>query len=334
MKILNDLHLGVERTAGTTKQSKVVLREMQSAVFEMLMPKESESLMILGDLFDTAVVPLNVLMDTYTTLSNYLRLHDSNTLYLVAGNHDISKDQAKLSSMNFLANLLELQFKQRIVYVTEGCDLTNGVGVLGHYPNQELFDLALERAAEKYTTILLHCNYDNHFATLQDHSLNLTKEQAVKFDKVIIAHEHEHREIDNVVALGCQQPTSIADCLGGSKFCWYLRDGELKRELTWPQEYFLNYDWESVEPIDDSIQFVRVEGKASAAQAGEVTRKIAKLRRTNASVFVFSNAVVIEGMTISDNDMVKAEDISELDILTMLYDKLKPWQVDMIKEIL
>lgn len=101
LTVLNDCHLGANRSAGTTPSTKLILRQRLLDQFIELLPRDSD-LMILGDLFDTFDInPLDFYY-TFTALNNWLIANPTKSLYLVAGNHDLSKTSTTVSSFELL----------------------------------------------------------------------------------------------------------------------------------------------------------------------------------------------------------------------------------------
>lgn len=339
MKIINDTHLGVSRQSGTTPESRRALAEFQLSQFEAEL-NTNDSVMILGDLFDKANVDLSVVWRTFKILSDYL---EENTkkhfVYLVKGNHDASNTWGKMCSLDLLAEMLDKFHPDSTVYITEPYDLSPTVRVIPHLPNQDTFDLEIKRADEEgVCTLLLHCNYDNPFAADKDHSLNITKEQASLFGCLIIAHEHTLRDIDLgntlVHVLGCQAPTSVADCKNSDRFTsttFDPRSGCIDRtEVLDIGSLYSEIDWQELDE-EQAVLFIRITGNATAEQAGKATQAVSKFRKKS-NAYVITNAIKIEGLT-SEEDLEHAtEEISSLNITQLLYDQLKPWQVSAIKK--
>ena len=84
LRVLNDVHLGANRSAGTTGPSKLALKRAMLAQFHALLP--NSDLMILGDLFDSYDVAISDLLDVHDVLSTWLA--KGHKLFLVPGNHD------------------------------------------------------------------------------------------------------------------------------------------------------------------------------------------------------------------------------------------------------
>ena len=57
MIVINDVHLGAIRSAGTTISSALALREWMLEQFKSMLEVIDEDLVILGDLFDTYSIP-------------------------------------------------------------------------------------------------------------------------------------------------------------------------------------------------------------------------------------------------------------------------------------
>lgn len=292
MLVLSDCHLGCSRSAGTTPASAFALRQYGLQMFAGLLKEIKTDLVILGDLFDTYDIPLSDLVQTYQLLVQWLAANPGVELYLVPGNHDLSKDDSKLGSFQFLGKLMEDM--PGVTYVKGGMQITDDVYVISHVPNQDLMDMELAKVP-KIKYLLVHCNYDNHFAAQSDHSLNISEDQAKKLpvEFIVFAHEHHARvELSGkVFVCGNQWPTSVSDCLGPpKKFMTRLAD-KPERIETWDREsFYKEVDWQTKEL--PSAHFIRVTGTVDAGQMADVADAVAVMRKSS-NAFVVSNAVKV-----------------------------------------
>lgn len=314
MLVLNDVHLGVRRKGGTTPATQEALRSYLFSAFEqMLYDTQEKHLLILGDLFDEFEVSPRDWLQTYLILQDWCTR--GKTLTLVAGNHDWSPKGVKLSSFQMLAEVLVNQFgldTVQIVKIDEWSRLFPGFDgciALAHCSNQDIFDMKLAEvlaSVKEGDSVFVHCNFDNKFAAVSDHSLNISREKAYEFkDKGVtlyFAHEHQAK-VDlggRVVIFGNQWPTSIADCLGNDfKFTHTFNEGGYAKVVTWsradgPMPYS-EVEWQELLQHTDIPGFVKVVGEATASQSAEVIGTIAKFRQ-RASTLVISNAVKVDGI--------------------------------------
>lgn len=284
LRVLHDLHLGVNRSSGTTAASKIALKQEMLRQFKSLLP--SSDLMILGDLFDTYEVPLSDLLDVFHTLKEWSE--KGYKLYLVPGNHDLSRTSTTLSSFKFLCALLPT------AVVLDKPAMTPYGYVIPHLPNQTLFDEAVAQVPE-CEFLFLHCNYNNFFATQSDHSLNLSKEQAqqCKANQIVIAHEHNARTEGKVTLPGCQIASSISDWVNATAKYYVTVDGPalVTEEHTIRLTEYAEIDWKELEVTGH--KFVRVTGTAKVSEAALVVNTIAKFRAKSPAL-VLSNAVQME----------------------------------------
>jgi DNA repair exonuclease SbcCD nuclease subunit len=262
--------------------------------FETLLP-ESGDLMILGDLFDKFDAPSRDVAKVFILLSGWLDFNPANRLYLVAGNHDLSKSSEVYGSFDLLAELLSNDYNN--VVVIKQPAMTPWGYVIPHLANQEAFNAALA-AVPECDYLFLHCNYDNFFASQSDQSLNLSREQAesCKAKCIVLGHEHQQRMLKKVVIPGNQIASSVSDWLGNSdeKSYTVITDKlELKPACEKHKEY-VEQDWKHLEPVD--LAFVRVVGDATAEEASQVVTAIAKYREKSKSL-VITNAVRIASAT-------------------------------------
>lgn len=326
MIILNDLHLGVNRAAGTTAQSAVDLKDWMFVYFARLTEQAHEDIIVLGDLFDSYNVSNADLLMSYKILSKWLiRGHK---LVMVQGNHDISNDSSKLSSFHLLCELLDIEPVQGLR------SMPDGMQVLSHVTNQDIFNDMLTRVQSgKY--LLLHCNYDNHFAVNSDHSLNITKEQVANLpvEFVVFAHEHHARVAQGgkVFVCGNQFPSSISDCLGGDKFYTRLTAEGPERVLSWEHKEYAEIQWHNLEPTD--APFVRLVGACEPERAAEMATVVATYRR-NSAAFIVGNAVEVKSsQTADDLAAISFEAIANFDFMGTLAKYITPAELKLLESL-
>jgi DNA repair exonuclease SbcCD nuclease subunit len=326
LTVLNDLHIGVTRSAGTTLSSARALRTHVLDMFSMLLPEND--LMILGDLFDSSNIPMEDLFHTHKILCDWLTGTQHN-LYLVRGNHDISKAGA-MSSFDFLGALLQA-FGPRVKVVKEPL-LTKYGYIIPHADNQAIFNEWLTQCPET-PNVYLHCNVMNNFAVNSDHSLNIDLEQiaALPCDRIICAHVHQQSRHGKVLVPGNQIPTSISDWLG-SKNKFMAEYSDQQWMLTPVYEKAGNYeemDWTELKPSDAG--FIRITGTATTNQSHEVVAAISKYRNQS-NAFVVSNAVKIVSdggdATTFEEAMEKA---SKFDLMEVLKEYLTEKEFNIVK---
>ena len=330
MIVIHDLHLGVQRSAGTTPASASVLTVWMQEQFEKILGRTDEDLVILGDLFDTYQVPLRTVLATYTSLSDWLR--KGHKLCLIPGNHDLSTDSSKLSSFQFLAQLLLDQ--PNVTYHSGGGFIADDVYAISHVTNQDLFDMELAKVPKcKY--LLLHCNYDNNFAKAADHSLNISREQCEKLpaDVVFFAHEHYYREElrGKVFIAGNQFPSSVSDCLHKTdKFMTRLAD-KPERIMTWAKEGYAEIDWRNPEASD--AQFIRFVGHCKPDEAAGMANVIAAYRRRS-DAFVITNAVKVgEDTEGAELELASLEAINKFNVMDALKEYLSVEDVKILESL-
>lgn len=345
--IINDLHLGTQRQAGTTPMTQDMLRGYLQNWLITFCFEHRGHLVINGDLFDGFTVDVLEVIQAYNTLSMYLS-EPTNRITLVAGNHDYSPKGNKLSSFHLLAHFLTAHFNsqvQVIDYRHGFTKISEGLYAIPHMPNQDLFDMQIFRAAgvPEVGTLLLHANCKNTFAENSDHSLNLSAEQVtglmIKGWNLVFGHEHQGYTLrgGRITVVGNQVPSSIADCLGNTiKQYAVFTDGKLDLVTCWKlEDDYIEVDWTDIENLDhDSYRFIRVIGTATAEQASEVVSTVAKLRQRTQALVV-GNAVRIEGVAEFDAlAELSFEDLKKVDILALLLEELTEREGNVVKELL
>ncbi len=347
MLILNDLHVGASRKAGTTPASQAALTEHIHQHFEALINATDEDhIVINGDLFDGFEVPGTDLIRTFNVLDHwFMRARQAQHLTLVAGNHDWNPRADRVSSFHLLAHFLRVRRGMSVDVIdhTRGFSrVADRVWAIPHMPNQDLFDIELSRAmADRGDILLLHANYDNNFAVESDHSLNVSREIAAELINLgwtlIFGHEHQVRVTESIVIPGNQVPTSVADCLG-CKSKYYLtlsgKETQLREWLNLEEDrVFTRTDWRNLD-TDPGYQFIRVEGTATAEEAAEVVDAVARFR-AKSEAYVVTNAVKVEGVAAFDElAEMSLEQITAFNVLDALLEELSEEEGKVVKELL
>ena len=349
--ILNDLHLGVRRVAGTTPESAMLLRKRLVSDLSYTLNKHAQDkdVLVLGDVFDDFLVSPEDLWDAFLAFTTVL--DRGHRLVLVKGNHDEAPRGNAKSSFSLLADLLTFSYPDQMTVVSDEGHLIveQGLIVIPHMPNNDLFALELENVArfnEGY--LLTHCNmmppdvYGKH-----DHSLSIDVDTAKRLAEhfvILNAHEHQHIHYPigkGIQCLGNQCPSSVADCLAngkrqadGKKYAWVIDDNGLSKIETWSaDEHFLRVDWRDLDNVGD-YDFIRVEGTAKAEEAALVVDAIAKLRGKH-SGFVISNAVQIDGQEgLEEAAQVTFDNVKGFDVMSALLAELEPEERKVIEGVM
>lgn len=355
--IFSDLHLGVQRTGGTTPTSADALRNFAHRKHANLLDLagDGDTVLINGDLTDQFNIDLGQAIEVYAAAAECLNAKPNMKLVWSVGNHDLSKDSSKLGTVAFIGRLLEGSFPGRFKLITQAQALEShpGAWVIPHVANQDLFDLELSRIPDDAKVIFLHCNYDNPFAGQADHSLNLTRDQARALTTtgkiLVLGHEHQGRTMmgDKLIITGNQFPTSVSDCLrhgdgqtDGMKYALVIEKDLSDMELvpTWSVKDqdggYREVDWRDLASIPDTAQiFVRVAGKADASEAAEVIKEISKLRQRS-DAYVITNAVKV-GVVDGDDELeASIEEIKAVSVIEILLSMLDEPQQAVVQELM
>lgn len=349
--ILNDLHIGVQRSGGTTGESAEALRQYAIQRYRELLCF-GRKIIVNGDMFDTYQIPMIDLLLTYEATAGWLDLSPDHTIDLIPGNHCLSKNSMNLSSFELMSRLLQARYPEQVRYLAGGNWISESAGIyaISHVANQELFELELSRVPEGVKTLLLHVNFDNKFAGQSDHSLNIDREQAKLLTKrgitLVLGHEHQGRTVmnDKVIITGNQYPTSVSDCLAhgdaqkdGRKYCLQIDGDDMELIPTWSTDEstggYAEVDWRNLEAAPAGRKFIRVSGNATAAEAASVIKCISKLRQ-NSDAFVITNAVKVEGSGTDESFAESVEDIRGVDVLSMLIETLDTEQAACVRKLL
>lgn len=328
LTILNDIHAGAIRSAGTTPATRQTLRERILLKFEQLLPDEGD-LLINGDLLDQTHIPASDLFEVYGILTRWLTANPDSFLYNSRGNHDCASSSNVMSSFDLLGKLLSMHFPTRYVHIDKPTATPHGY-VIPHMPNQVLFDDAIA-AVPECDFLFVHSNISNNFAAQSDHSLNLSLDQiaACKAKQIVCAHEHHGRTLGKVTIPGNQIATSVSDWLSpGDKQYAVIRDGKLTlHTCTRRADEFAEMPWNDLKP--STAPFIRISGEATAAKASEALAAVAAYRRTSEALVV-ANAVKVQAAEGADFEDAVA-DMKGYDVMSMLREVLEPNEVKILE---
>ncbi len=331
LHVLNDWHIGCVRSAGTTPATAYQLRLDLLQQFEEILYKIDTDLMILGDLFDGPDISKFDLLRTYQILDDWLG-RTGKSLWLVNGNHDLSKRSDNFSSFQLLAALLSAEgaYAGTVTHITEGTMTPHGY-VIPHVGNQDIMDVELSKVPD-CDHLFVHCNWDNGFAVDSDHSLNLSKEQAkaLPVKHIFFAHVHQATTAlaGKVVVIGNQAPSSVSDCLNNEIKSMLLihGPGEFQDVGTWQaQGDFREVDWKEISGLGGTLpeRFIRVTGQATAAEADRLVTTLARFRKESAAL-VITNAVKIEGVDDAAVLSLSHEEITSFNVREALAEFMGP----------
>ncbi len=346
MILLNDIHVGVQRKGGTTPKSREALREYLFNSLEALLANTDENhLVIVGDLFDEFEIESRDWVRTFSLLKQWMVR--GRKLTLIAGNHDHQPKGAKVSDFQMLSIALQCD-KLQVIDINQWTAVAPDVFALAHCANQDAFDKKLDEvlaAAGAGSIVLLHANFDNNFAAESDHSLNVSRQVAMKFKEkdvtLVFAHEHQARNAlgGYVVVLGNQWPTSIADCLNNDKKFAHFIDGEncITPVETWSRlgtAGFAEIDWTELDTalLVESVRFIRITGNATSNQASDVLNAIAKYR-LKSEAFVVTNGVKIEGIAAVGDLPETFDAIKAFDVMEFISQNVTPEEMVVINEL-
>ena len=352
MLIVNDIHIGVERMAGTTPTSAQALRGYLLQTYAELITGHDEVL-VNGDLFDTYNIPLTDLLQAYQISATWLDASQRRKLHLIPGNHCLSKNSMNLSSFELMARLLQARFGDRVTYTQGGAwvDEERGLYAISHVVNQDLLDYEISRVPHEAKYVFLHANFSNTFAVNSDHSLNVTREQVrdliSRGSTVVFGHEHQGRTLfsGRLVITGNPRPSSVADCLAhgdgqldGKKWAMVISPtGDYSMLQTWdrkdPIYGYDEIDWRDLSGLTESRKFVRVTGEAEADEAADVIKAIASFRQRS-DAFVITNAVKVSQLADTGELEVSAEDVRSVNVIDMLLQSLTEEQAATVRQLM
>jgi DNA repair exonuclease SbcCD nuclease subunit len=314
IRFSSDYHLGVNRVAHTTPQSRVALREAVFAQAMIVLEPDMTHHIHLGDLFDKFSNNEDVIRQGAEVCRKCCSV--------MSGNHDMSNRDTARGSFELLHSLggFNTVTETSVKYPMDGATVV----FEPHCLTQEEFVSRLkewqwEEKSNRTRFLLLHCNYDSKFPQ-KDSTLVLERDMAEKllevFDYILIGHEHNSRtDFDGrVVCVGNIFPTSFGDI--SDKYVWEWDGEELKKRLVWSMEqHYWECDWTYLLSIIETMikdgevrefptlfggitNFIRITGTAPATKMPEISKAINKLWELVPSALMIGNFVQAEELHI------------------------------------
>ncbi len=362
--MLNDIHIGAVRSAGTTIGTRAAIQQYLLDSVELILADHTDKdLIINGDLFDSYEVDTGQVLALYMIMFQWLTVNPTNEAHFGMGNHDVAKNSMRTSSFALFCKLLQTSFPDRVFVYDRGLEQIGfGVWIIPHCTNQDCFNIELDRVLDELDQVeapgylLLHANFDNNFAVEADHSLNVSEEQARKLVKagwtLVFAHEHQgrHAMAGQVKITGNQWPTSVSDCLtmgdaqkDGKKYAHVITSeedfgsGTLSVKLspleTWSAEGdYIAMPWHDLQHTEE--RFIRIEGEATADESADVINLISRYRQKS-DAYVITNSVKISGIGgIGDMTALSVEGLQAINVLDALCEELDPPEEKVVREMM
>jgi len=317
--VITDTHFDPERSAGTTLESRADLDEFILGNLQRVLKEvEHDELIVAGDLFHKVSV-------SDKTISRCFNILKEEKGVILRGNHcEPSMRFGHISSLQLLCELLP---NMKLVF--HNPETINDHHYIPHCFDQNTFNSWIDEVPDN-KFVFIHCNVDNYFSEEADHSLNISKSQLdflrEKNCKVVIGHEHAARDIESVTILGCLTPTSISDCIGGSKRCAVIDNGEISFIETWNKSDFIDVNYTELDSIGDQ-HFIRISGECAIEEFQKISRDISKLR-AESKAFIISNNVKVKSVT---KDVLSLEEVTKINVIDMLLELIPDQFKDEVK---
>jgi DNA repair exonuclease SbcCD nuclease subunit len=212
----------------------------------------------------------------------------SQTSKILAGNHDVVNIREAKGTLDIIETVFDSQVvpcrfgKVNYQVMSTGIPIIDGplLYLVPHHSNQELFNSALETAAESadehenVCMLITHCNYDSPFVK-DDVALNMTQRHAKKllksFDYIFLGHEHNPRQElgGRLTVVGSPHPTGFGDI--SDKFVVSIDPDNgniLYYDRVWEKAlHYLECDYsELADKLNENHQWVRLTGEIAPSE--------------------------------------------------------------------
>jgi len=188
IKKLGDPHMG--RTFnGLSLLARKYMQDQQELALRKSLDTEVDYHICMGDLFDKHSVDNKTVETVYTCYNQAAEQHPGTQYLILAGNHDVTNNSLKVSSLEILRKML--QHRKNITFViNQPHDEHTGTHRMLFVPYNPMvtYEEALESFHDEYNVIFTHWNTTNYG---QDHIPVMPFERLAEItDHVINGHEH------------------------------------------------------------------------------------------------------------------------------------------------
>lgn len=202
---LGDPHLGRRFIHGVTLEKRGMREAMQWAQFEAhLMQPIAPYHINMGDLFDAALVPYNVLQRAAYIYTMAARKNNDVLYVVLRGNHDTRRDLTDISAFDLFADLVA--YESNIIVVDEAPMQLNGMLFVPWSPIHSAAEMVNGFSGE---ISFGHWDIDS-FGTDNPNLIPTKKLAEAGFDAVYTGHVHKPRTFTrdgiNVHVVGSMQP--------------------------------------------------------------------------------------------------------------------------------
>ena len=316
---ISDIHKGKAFPYATTV-SRTRFRQKQLVAGKVLFGLPGIKVGM-GDLFDSYLTSVPTLMDGAVMLA------DATSTYLMAGNHDKSKNRNDMSSFQYLEQLstnsqVKFVYNEPVIFTVPLNDNRMvEVYMIPHQLTQELFDAQILKAAEskpqgRIRILVLHCNQGDFPGKQSENYLTTAQlSMLAKFDKIVSGHEHGAKRIYNM-----EYPGSVVPCSFGEFNERYLLYFDTSTCEFGRQEFdtlpgFPSFHYRKMtaqEFLADDVadvlaEFIEVTGDVTPSENVAITQKAMGLLTTHPSLIACKpNVNVITSVQQVGEDAVAA----------------------------
>ena len=201
--IIGDTHHGKKHNC-TYGDSSIWDNKSLKLLDQLLNKHEPDRLILAGDVFDNSKPSALA----YAELCSVI--FQCPNVWIIAGNHDISKVEEKIAFDLIPAFLV----------AHDTTEVVDNIGMIGWHATQKLFNEAMiKMLKEDINTLVTHCSrmdFGNEMDNIcTDEHIRLAKENGIV---IISGHEHKSNLGNNFVHLGSIVPHTIAEV--GPRYYW------------------------------------------------------------------------------------------------------------------
>lgn len=301
LRFIGDIHFG-KRMSYTTLNTAARFDRLRANLLDKVANGTLDYIQ-LGDLFDDFSVNSETLVDGY--------LFAKRMKATLVGNHDLSKNIDKASSLHLLRSPLGVDVAHQPTKFTQG--MTTFI-LCPHQLTQEKFEQALIQDVgpmigpktdyKRFVVLCLHCNYGEHRGAEGDNYLTPAIAKGLLdagVNLIVSGHEHNYREpIGGVIMLGSILPFSFGEMETKYVLDYNTQSGEHKLVPIWEDKNFIKVnakDYVEGSTWNTNYQFIEVTGEVDVETAAKINRTTAGIYRNSDVIMAIKNSTILHRHT-------------------------------------
>lgn len=266
IQTIGDPHIG-KQFKNNVPKDKLGIRE--SSVFndfKNLLDSPSNVIVICGDLFDKTNIDNSTLLNCISTLEHYCNLNPKTSYFILAGNHDLTKNTSIKSSFDVLVKYFNTNKRSNLTIVSDSIVVKKSdifkINLIfcPYFPIEDKADYSSYIKKDYKNIIFGHWEVTDFNSISESSKYTSNVIPSCLFDNnnlIVTGHEHlpKHIKKDNyeILVTGSLQPYSHAEVLEGESLYVTHTCQEVIQNIETNIKFYSNSNLRVLLSIDDIV---------------------------------------------------------------------------------